>query len=199
MSAKAQIAKAAREWWTNSASWHIALALAFALGWSAFHSERAELGVWLTRRCDARTARFVTVLLLATPAAQAAVGATRALAAHLARVSPIPGRWNLWPQRLLGLAETICYSIAFALLGDPKGVLTAIGAWITLKNFGKWPRLSGEVADPAQPQVVTTAPRSQPDQDEPRRRLYVFLLANALQVGWAVGIGYVLRHWALGR
>lgn len=136
--------------------------------------------------------RALSVLGLGVPVSQVFVGELRALAGTLSALQPIDGSPNRWPQRLLGTLETAAYALGFAKL-DPKDVLTGVGAWIALKNFGEWSRFKN--ADDLK--SGSGQPRKGREEDEPRRRLYVFLFSNVLQVAFGAGLGWFIRSWAL--
>jgi len=85
-------------------------------------------------------------------------------------------------------SRTLIFSFAFGV-ADSKDVFTGIFAWFALKNFGSWSR--SQVANPspsttgkpdAERRTESDTDRSR--RDEPRRRLYVFLFANALNAGF---------------
>jgi hypothetical protein len=83
---------------------------------------------------------------------------------------------NKWPQRIIGLIESIAYPwLMFA--ADPKAAVALVAAWLTAKSVGNW---SGwQSVDP--------------DRHLGRRRLYVYLIANAFQLAWSAAIATALH------
>ena len=128
---------------------------------------------------------IVAMLVAGVPISQCIVLTARHGAAHLSELEAFGGgEKNRWPQRLLGFAEGTAFTVAFAATAEPGGVITGAAAWIAVKQFGDWPRWSRR---------ESSEHRVRGDNDEPRRRLYVFLLANLVQVGCAAVLGRSIR------
>lgn len=169
--------KEIRDYWY----WYIGLLVPAVVGFVLLGQMTEWDQAWTAKRKLA-----LVVALAGVPSAQLATSALRAAVARLSEVKDVPGgAKNRWPQRFLGLVETVSYAVAFASV-DQEKVLAGAGAWIALKQFGKWPRW--ERSDPAS--------KPAPSDDEKRRRFYVFLFANALQVAGGAIVGHALR-WAL--
>jgi hypothetical protein len=172
--------KASRWWFALLALAVVAGFVGIFVGWrdEVLHASR----LWIRRH---RAAFWV--LLAGGAAAQFVVAMIRSVAAGISKLDKIGGAENRWPQQLLGLAETIGYSVALAK-ASPKEVITAAGAWIAFKQFGNWPRwVATDKGGEGQ---------SSTNADEKRRRFYVFLLANVSQIGLAAAVGRSLV-WAL--
>jgi hypothetical protein len=133
---------------------------------------------------------FAGLVLLAGAAwAQLVTVFLRDVAAGASNLTALLSPENRWPQRFLGVVEFLGYSVAFATATRGEA-MTGVGAWIALKQFGDWPRWKAS-AGPETQSVEKMA-----DADEGRRRWYVFLFANALQVGLALVVARAVA-WAL--
>ena len=83
---------------------------------------------------------------------------------------------NRRPQLIIGTIEGVAYPwLMFDV--DVKAALALIAAWLTAKSLGNWP---GWQAEPL-------------DKHRGRRRLYVYLVANAFQLAWGAVIMVAMR------
>jgi hypothetical protein len=171
--------------------------------WPAFLVVVGVLGAW-TLRGEAPCVKVrewlsdrslaIGVLLLGVALSQGALLLLRDLAAGLSALKTIEGNPNRWPQRFIGLAEAIGYAVGFATL-DTEKFVTGAGAWIAFKQFGTWRR--GTTVDAKDSNLSPEAKRREDQEsDERRRRFFVFLFANVLQVGFGAATGAALK-WAL--
>lgn len=83
-------------------------------------------------------------------------------------VAPPLGSENEWPPRVVGAVEAVAYPFLF-YYGVPD-VATIVAAWIAAKSLGDWKGWQGDGHD----------------QHSGRRRLYIFVTCNALQIGLGV-------------
>jgi hypothetical protein len=163
---------------TSDWIWLLALAGAAAVAFLTLPEQLMREAFW---RWVGRHRQPGLVLLAGTAAAQFVTVILRDVAAGFSKLRKLRKSKNRWPQRFVGIAETIGYSVAFATV-DPEKVLAGAAAWIAFKQYGDWHRWKA----------------SDVETDEPRRRFFVFLFANAVQIGLAdlvaQGLVWSLNH-----
>lgn len=122
-----------------------------------------------------QTIAIASVFLVAVPCGQFLIGRALNFSAILFAPDVPGGAKNRWPQRFIGTLEAVLFPVALTWFREDA--LEILGAWIGLKTFGDWSRFKGGPGD----------------EDAGRRRLYRFLIGNALQVAMGMAVAAVLK------
>jgi hypothetical protein len=85
---------------------------------------------------------------------------------------------NRIPQRLVGIVENIAYPWIFFDLEDKGDAATAVTAWIVLKTVASWKGWEPDDRDE--------------DKHKGRRRMYAFLLCNAVQLLSGIAVAWLM-------
>jgi hypothetical protein len=108
----------------------------------------------------------------------------RALRARYSVEAAVSRDEDKLPPGDMGLVESIAYPLLFFKL-KPEAAASLVVGWVALKTFGDWK---------AWQQERRKEPPGLLDVHQGRRRLYIFMMQNAVLVGFGLVIG-----WAMAR